>query len=211
MIFKSAVTRSVSVARSVSEGSKSDGFSALVPRLPVFSALVPRLRVGLGCLTAFFLGGLDLRRFVRPPASLVGRLVPLAMAFCLAGCQADLPRGEVEGTLTINGRAEAGLLVIYVHNAEGTKAGARSAGVTDDRGHYRLLGEDQRPGAVAGEHRVIVQDMAIYSAPRSPDGTVIQLPPTRIPPVYQDVLTTPIVQQVDEGKQTIDFDLPGPR
>lgn len=129
----------------------------------------------------------------------------------MVGCQSDLPRGEVEGTLTVHGRAEAGLLVIYVHNADGTNAGTRAAGVTDEHGRYLLHGEDQRSGAPVGEHRVIIQDMAIYSAPRSPDGTVIKKPPTRIPSVYSDVLTTPLVRQVDHGKQTIDIDLPAPR
>ncbi len=135
----------------------------------------------------------------------------LTTVISLVGCQSDLPRGEVEGTLTVDGRAEAGLLVIYVHNADGTKGSTRSAGVTDEQGNYRLRGEDQRSGVPLGEHRVVIQDMAIYSAPRSSDGTVLKKPPVRIPPVYGEVLTTPIVKRVEQEKQTIDFDLPAVR
>jgi hypothetical protein len=59
-----------------------------------------------------------------------------------------------------------------------------------------------------GKHRVTIEDLAMLSAPRSPDGTVLKRPPVRFSPNYADPLRTPLVHEVKAGTQTIDLDLP---
>jgi hypothetical protein len=54
---------------------------------------------------------------------------------------------------------------------------------------------------------VVVEDMAIYSAPRSPDGTVTKRPPVRFPPSLSDPLQTSLTRRVEPGAQTFDLEL----
>ncbi len=135
------------------------------------------------------------------------RYFSLLILVVVVGCRSELPRGEVEGTVTVNGRPEAGLLIIYVPQSIDKQRATRATGMTDDSGRYVLRGEDQQTGVVIGPHSVIIQDMAIYSAPRSLDGTITEFPAPRVPSAYHDLLTTPLIKTVDKGKQVIDIDL----
>lgn len=132
------------------------------------------------------------------------------LAGCLpliTGCGDRLPRGTVEGTVTRNGQPLDAVIVTFVPDA-GAPAGARrGSGLTDARGRFRLRGEDQRDDVVAGSYRVIVEDWAIYSAPRAPDGTVMRLPPPRFPARFGDPLQTPLRQQVQPGAATVEVRL----
>jgi len=60
---------------------------------------------------------------------------------------------------------------------------------------------------VLGRHKVIVEDLAIHSAPRSPNGTVLEHPPQRFPPRYSDPLQSPLARDVVPGSQTMDLKL----
>jgi hypothetical protein len=71
-----------------------------------------------------------------------------------------------------------------------------------------LKAEDHRGGPFVGWHRVTVEDLAIYAAPRSPDGTVTRLPPVRVAPHFADPLRSPLRQEVRPGTQSIELDLP---
>jgi len=99
-------------------------------------------------------------------------------------------------------------LALAAHNFHDTK-GKFPAGVaqTDEQGRYRLQTEMQESGAVVAKHRVTVEDLAILSAPRSPDGTVLKRSPVRFSSSYSDPLRTPLVREVKSGKQAIDLDL----
>jgi hypothetical protein len=130
--------------------------------------------------------------------------------FLLAGCGAGEPRGEVEGVLRCNGKPLANVLVAFVPDADQGGRGGRSVAQTDAEGRYRLRGEDRREGAAAGAHRVVIEDLAVYAAPRQPDGTLLHKPAVRFPIQYSDPLRTPLRKQVRPGPQVIDLDLPAP-
>jgi len=60
-------------------------------------------------------------------------------------------------------------------------------------------------------HKVVVEDLAIYQAPRAADGTVLALLPVRFAAAYADPLRSPLAHEVQSGEQTIDLDLEMPR
>ena len=125
----------------------------------------------------------------------------------LAGCGARAELGQVEGTVRIDGQPLSGVLVTFVPEETGSGAKIRSMGLTDTTGHYELRAEIQQNGAVIGKHSVIIEDLAVHSAPRDADGTVLQMPPVRFPAKYSHPLQTPLTKSVETGQQTIDLDL----
>src|SRR5262245_42177646 len=74
----------------------------------------------------------------------------------LAGCSGKnvVLNETVEGTVKIDGKPLAGVVVQFVPEGETRLPG--SSGVTDERGHYTLTCENQRSGAVVGKHRVVL-------------------------------------------------------
>src|SRR5262249_14942062 len=124
----------------------------------------------------------------------------------LAGCGRP-PRGEVEGAVRSQGKPLVNVLVTFFPDPDQGGKGVRAAGQTDEQGRYRLRGEDQREGAAAGWYRVVLEDLAVYSAPREADGTLMRKPPARFPARFGDPLQTPLRKQVHEGTQTLDIDL----
>jgi len=126
-----------------------------------------------------------------------------------AGCGVRVERGEVEGELRGDGKPLANVLVTFVPDQGAGPKAVPSSGLTDAQGRFRLRAEDQREGAVVGPYRVVVEDMAVYSAPRSPDGTGLRMPPARFPARYRDPLRTPLHQQVRAGPQSVELDLSG--
>lgn len=134
------------------------------------------------------------------------------LALCLAaGCRPQVELGQVDGTVTAQGAPLANVLVTFIPEASGEAARVRSLAVTDDQGLFRLRTEQSLDGAVVGRHRVIVEDLAIYQAPRSADGTLLSRPPQRVPPAYSDPLASPLTIDVQPGKQTIPLELGGTR
>jgi hypothetical protein len=125
----------------------------------------------------------------------------------LLGCGAPAPRGDVQGTVRINGRPLSNVLVSFLPDSDRGAAGPRAAGMTDEQGRFQLKCDDQQPGMPTGAYRVTLEDMSIYSAPRTPDGMLLQKPPIRFSPVYGKVLSTTLLKRVEAGEQTIDLDL----
>jgi len=130
-----------------------------------------------------------------------------AAGLLVAGCGTPVEMGQVEGTVRAGGQPLSGVLVTFIPTHEVPGGVIRSMGKTDGQGRYRLQAENQQDGAVVGQHQVIVEDLAIYSAPRDADGTVTQLPPERVPQAYSDLLQTKLQREVQPGEQTIDLDL----
>ncbi len=142
--------------------------------------------------------------------SLFGRAAHVALLLALGlvcGCGPREQRGAVEGTVRRNGRPLADVLVTFLPDPDEGNKGRRSAGTTDAQGKYRLRGEDGRDGAAAGSYRVVVEDLAIYSAPRDADGTLLRRPPERFPSRFGDALRTPLRREVRAGEQTLDIEL----
>jgi len=139
-------------------------------------------------------------------------LAPLALALAVVlGCGETVELGQVTGTVRAGGQSLANVLVTFVPQADGHAAGIRSMGTTDEQGRYQLRTERQEAGALVGQHKVIVEDLSIYQALRSPDGTVLTMPPARFVPAYSDPLRSPLTREVKPGEQTIDLDLEAAR
>src|SRR5262245_53270759 len=132
---------------------------------------------------------------------------PLIVFALLAGCGQRAQLGTVEGTVRAGGKPLAGVVVRFHPEAKGASAAVRSVAQSDADGRYRLQTEDGQSGAVVGKHRVTVEDLAILSAPRSPDGTVLQRPPVRFSPSYSDPLRSPLTFEVQMEPQKIDIEL----
>ncbi len=141
------------------------------------------------------------------PAHFFSQIAILLLLLCLAGCRNSSPRGQVSGTLTIDKVPVQGILITFIATADEGPFG-RAQGLTDADGHYVLHGEDQRPGTVIGDYVVVLQDMAIYDAPRDAEGTVVKHPPRRFPTIFERPETTPLKAHVLAGVQTIHFEIP---
>src|SRR6478735_5547388 len=95
------------------------------------------------------------------PASV---LISAASLLLLAGCGSATKRGQVDGVVVRQGRPVGNVVVTFMPDEKST--GGRAQGVTDAQGRFRLRGEDQKEGALVGTYRVIVEDLAIFDAPR---------------------------------------------
>src|SRR5690348_11061114 len=86
-------------------------------------------------------------------------LVGLLTAVGAVGCSSGPKLAEVNGTVRLNGKPLADIMVEFNPDAA---TGARSTGATDENGRYTLICDDQRPGAIVGPHRVVLHDLAVY-------------------------------------------------
>lgn len=133
------------------------------------------------------------------------RAVSVLLFVLLAGCGTSPPRGEVVGTVRRDGKPLADVLVVFVPDPDKGTAGERASGKTGADGRFRLQGG--APGVVPGWYRIIVEDLAVYQAPRTEDGTLLEEAPTRFSPAYANPLETPLHKEVSAGSQVIDLDL----
>jgi hypothetical protein len=74
----------------------------------------------------------------------------------VAGCGGKFKLGQVEGTVTLDGKPLGEAAVAFTPLAAGPESPA-SSGLTDSAGKYRLsLVIDQTSGAIVGKHKVVV-------------------------------------------------------
>jgi hypothetical protein len=120
---------------------------------------------------------------------------------------------EVEGTVLWHKKPLANAQIeFHPDNLRGTN-GPRSTDMTDEHGRYTLYFDDNQPGAIVGQHRVILieadqstrggkgRQRAAAEHKKAPSGPTID---SR----YAKIATTPLTREVVSGKQTINFDLP---
>jgi hypothetical protein len=131
----------------------------------------------------------------------------IVAAALFAGCGPRHELAKVEGTVRAGGQPLANVVVTFLPESAGDADVPRSVAQTDAAGRFALRTELQQEGAVVGKHRVVVEDLAINSAPRSSDGTVLKRPPARFSASYSDLLRTPLMVEVKRGEQTIDLKL----
>jgi hypothetical protein len=132
----------------------------------------------------------------------------------LAGCSGGPKLGEVTGTLRLNGKPLADVMIEFNPDSA---TGVRSTGTTDENGRYTLLCDDSRPGAMVGRHRVVLHDLAIYGGQflgrkLEQAGTKggPTLKPSRIPSKYESTAHTPLQKEVKAEPQTIDLEVTSP-
>jgi hypothetical protein len=126
----------------------------------------------------------------------------LLLAVLVAGgCADGEPLVAVEASVQLDGRPLDRVLVCFVPDEKGETARPSSQGVTDAAGQLRLQCEG-RDGAVAGWHRVILEDLAPYAGPRKEDA-----PPAsttvRVPVRYRTLRDTPLRVEVVPGGEPI--------
>ncbi len=140
-----------------------------------------------------------------------GKMVAAAgLLWSLAGCQADVPTGFVEGTLHHRGQPIQDVVIVFLPKQNGAGARIRSLAQPDAQGRFQLRTEQGAPGAVVGRHTVILEDLQPYHAPRSNDGTLLTKPVERFPVRYTDPLHSPWTVDVKAGSQTVELTIDEP-
>jgi len=112
----------------------------------------------------------------------------------------------------MDGRPLGNVLVRFLPDPDNATTGPASAAAADAEGHFRLRCDDHRDGAVVGWHRVVIEDLLPYAAPRddkSPPPAAPVRP--RVPPAYGTSAGAPLLAEVKPGPQTIDLNLTGSR
>ncbi|MBR9802106.1 MAG: carboxypeptidase-like regulatory domain-containing protein [Rubinisphaera brasiliensis] len=116
-----------------------------------------------------------------------------AMAIGCGGSHAT-PSASVEGTVTIDGQPASEVQVMFVPAAGGRPVMA----VTNAEGHYELTFSSELDGTAIGEHNVSFQ-------PAAEDDAELQQKLPGFPVQYMQ--SGAEIAIVDEGSNTIDFDL----
>jgi hypothetical protein len=83
----------------------------------------------------------------------------LASALMALGCGANsVPFNDsVEGTVTLDNQPLGGVIVQFIPaNADPAAGVVASQGISDDQGHFKLVCENQKPGAFVIQHKVVV-------------------------------------------------------
>jgi hypothetical protein len=131
-------------------------------------------------------------------------------AWAVGGCGESTKLVETEGLVTQGGKPLANVQVEFLPDPnQGTK-GLRSTGVTDAQGRFKLTYQDNRSGAVAGKHRVLITDLKQWEgiSPSREDANK-PLKPSRVPDLYTDVTRTPLKVEVKAGGPPIKLELSG--
>ena len=130
-----------------------------------------------------------------------------AVLYSIAGCAKPHKVGEVDGTVVINGQPGHKLRVQFVPDIDRGTKGPISIAETDSQGRFTLELKDPQstaptPGAIVGWHRVMLSDLQLAESPTG------QGVPIRFGPEYTQPGSTPLRQEVKEGKQEIEIKVP---
>ena len=125
----------------------------------------------------------------------------------VSGCGQSMPVAEVEGLLLIHGKAGNKMRIEFIPDIDKGTKGPDSTAQTDSEGRFTLELKERdsaasQPGAVIGWHRVVFSDLQLAE---SATGKGV---PIRVEKEYTLPGSTPIVQEVKEGKQTIEIKIP---
>jgi hypothetical protein len=141
-------------------------------------------------------------------AQWTGALAASLTIVALAGCgRAPYEVAEVDGVLRIGDKPGYKVYIEFIPDVNTEASPPASMAETDAEGHFTLQLHDRRggstqPGAVVGRHRVVLRDLQLAE---SATGAGV---PVRLSPDYALVGTTPLTQDVTEGKQTIEIQVP---
>jgi len=126
----------------------------------------------------------------------------LLSVLAATGCASSTPPlTEVKGVVLLDGKPLAGVRVEFIPGDSADRRLPFSQAETDDNGRYELRCENTQPGAVIGQHKVIVRRPSIRPAPDAPP------PPSgpAIPVAYQSVLNTPLTVDVKADQKSYDL------
>ena len=118
----------------------------------------------------------------------------------------------VSGVVTFNGAPARNVIVTFqpVAESKDDDPGRGSSAYTDENGHYTLVYDGERPGALTGKHRVRISPQWV-SKPGGDDrgeggGVGLNYP---IPPEWSD-LSTKEFEVPAGGTDTADFNIEAP-
>jgi hypothetical protein len=136
------------------------------------------------------------------------RLPGAVLIIAVLGCGGKSYQvAEVDGVVLIKGRPGHKIYVQFIPEVGGESSPPTSTAETDASGRFTLHlmeggGGSTRPGAVVGHHRVVLRDLQLAA---SATGAGV---PIRLPVDYTLAGTTPLTQEVKEGQQTIEINVP---
>ena len=129
---------------------------------------------------------------------------------CLTGCGGDdeLPRGPVEGHVTLNGKPLSGVTIVFANK----EAGVSQMATLDDDGHYEFTTYNSE-GLPAGHYDVSISSRTIVKP--GEEFVTIGAAPTKstpkttaIPDRYENPETSGLNADVNAGENPpFDFDL----
>jgi hypothetical protein len=116
---------------------------------------------------------------------------------------------QVEGTLKLNGVPVPGVRVEFIPQVDESLKAPHSSGVTDDKGHFQLACDNGKPGAVVGNHVVVVYSGRTESRggdDRDPAAGGSR-PTAYVPAAYSTAAKTPLKVEVTADKHAYDLTL----
>ena len=147
------------------------------------------------------------------------RLAVAALFTAMMGCSRQAELGGVSGSVSLDGKPLSNVQVEFIPDTRGKPkvTPPMSVGVADEAGRYELHATDGRLGAAAGEHRVVVRDLALPAGGRIGSraeadraavvGRAKVSTLTRVPAVYANSAASPLHVTVASGEQTLDLEL----
>jgi hypothetical protein len=131
----------------------------------------------------------------------------ISLVICsFTGCSGDYELAEVDGVLSIRGTPAHKMMIQFIPDIDHATKGPISVAETDEAGHFVLRtaggGDSLQDGAVVGWHRVVLSDLRLAE---SATGRGV---PRRLDSKYTLPSSTPLVQEVSPGKQTIKIQVP---
>jgi hypothetical protein len=133
-------------------------------------------------------------------------LVLIGAIVLIGGCGRgkSVTTTEAEGTVKVNGKVVSGALVeFYPETTEGMDGLPRSTATTDGNGFFKLACANGEPGAVVGNHRVVVR----YPVP--PRDAPVKAPEPAIPLSYTVAKDTPLRIEIKPGQKTYELVIKG--
>lgn len=128
------------------------------------------------------------------------RLAVAALGLVLSvGCGGG-PTVPVSGTVTLDGEPLEGATVIFTPQDDGRPSAAR----TDSEGRYELTFSRDARGALPGKHVVTISTYSGEDTDSDPE-YAIPASPEKVPAKYN--VNSELVETVEQGGNTIDFDL----
>ncbi|HVJ69838.1 MAG TPA: carboxypeptidase-like regulatory domain-containing protein [Caulifigura sp.] len=127
----------------------------------------------------------------------ISRILVIAAAACLPGCDNGPLVSSVKGTVTLDGKPLANATVVFSPEA----GGRSSLGRTNDTGEYKLLFSGEKDGALVGSMRVRITVAEEYTDSRDRS----RMRPELVPAKYNE--NSELVVEVEPKDNVIDFDL----
>jgi hypothetical protein len=116
---------------------------------------------------------------------------------------------NVEGTVKMDGAPVPNVMVRFVPD-DPTVQGPVSSGYTDEKGHFTLTCENQKPGAVIAKHNVLVlagRGASADEAENQAGAAPAAGKKVFVPPAYATPRQTPLQVEVTADKHTYDLTL----